>query len=127
MKGATPATIVSVCDIIENNLHEVFPGMDIHETLLFRITRGAGLEEDEEDIEDLMEFVQESLRHRRFAEAIRLETPLEPSSEIVKLLLDELELDPKSHYARSGLLDYTTLNDLRRSIIRIWLCPDGLP
>ena len=113
MKGATPATIVSVCDIIENNLHEVFPGMDIHETLLFRITRGAGLEEDEEDIEDLMEFVQESLRHRRFAEAIRLETPLEPSSEIVKLLLDELELDPKSHYARSGLLDYTTLNDLQ--------------
>lgn len=113
MDGSTPATIVSVCDIIENNLHEIFPGMDIHETLLFRITRGAGLEEDEEDIEDLMEFVQESLRHRRFAEAVRLETPLDPSQEIVDLLLDELELDADSHYARSGLLDYTTLNDLQ--------------
>ena len=113
MEGTTPATIVSVCDIIENNLHEIFPGMDIHETLLFRITRGAGLEEDEEDIEDLMEFVQESLRHRRFAEAIRLETPLDPSEEIVTLLLDELELDARSHYARAGLLDYTTLNDLQ--------------
>ncbi|MBG84523.1 MAG: polyphosphate kinase 1 [Phycisphaerae bacterium] len=113
MEGSTPATIISVCDIIENNLHEIFPGMDIHDTLLFRVTRGAGLEEDEEDIEDLMEFVQESLRHRRFAEAVRLETPTDPSKEIVDLLLDELELDSRSHYARSGLLDYTTLNDLQ--------------
>ena len=113
MSGSTPATIVSVCDIIENNLHEIFPGMDIHETLLFRITRGAGLEEDEEDIEDLMEFVQESLRHRRFAEAVRLETPLNPSEEIVALLLEELELDTESHYAKAGLIDYTTLNDLQ--------------
>ena len=60
-----------------------------------------------------MEFVQESLRHRRFAEAVRLETPTDPSKEIVDLLLDELELDSRSHYARSGLLDYTTLNDLQ--------------
>ena len=113
MEGSTPARIISVCEIIENNLHEIFPGMEIHETLLFRITRGAGLEEDEEDIEDLMEFVQESLRHRRFAEAVRLETGLDSSQEILDLLFNELELDPESHYARSGLLDYTTLNDLQ--------------
>ena len=53
------------------------------------------MEEDEEDIEDLMEFVEESLRHRRFAEAVRLETPPDPSKEIVDLLLSELELDEK--------------------------------
>lgn len=112
MDGSTPATVISTCDVIQKNLHEIFPGMEIHDSLLFRVTRGAGLEEDDEDIEDLMEFVQESLRHRRFAEAVRLETPCEYSQDIVSLLLEELELESESHYARDGLLDYTSLNDI---------------
>ncbi|MDG2422758.1 MAG: polyphosphate kinase 1 [Phycisphaerales bacterium] len=112
MDGPTPATVISTCDVIRHNLHEIFPGMEIHDSLLFRVTRGAGLEEDDEDIEDLMEFVQESLRHRRFAEAVRLETPRAFSEDIVSLLLEELELEAESHYARDGLLDYTSLNDI---------------
>ena len=112
--GSPPLDVIPIQEVIERNLHEIFPGMEIHETLLFRVTRGAGLEEDDEDIEDLMEFVQESLRHRRFAEAVRLETPLDASSRIVALLLDELELEPAEHYAHAGLLDYTCLNSLAK-------------
>lgn len=112
MDGSTPVTVISTCDVIRNNLHEIFPGMEIDDSLLFRVTRGAGLEEDDEDIEDIMEFVQESLRHRRFAEAVRLETPREYSEDIASLLLEELELDAESHYARDGLLDYMSINEL---------------
>ncbi|MCH2132793.1 MAG: polyphosphate kinase 1 [Phycisphaerales bacterium] len=112
--GPVPMTVIPVHDVVQHNLHEIFPGMKIQDTLLFRVTRAAGLEEDDEDIEDLMEFVQESLRHRRFAEAVRLETPLDPSAGIVSMLLEELELEAEAHYAHEGLLDYPSVSDITR-------------
>jgi polyphosphate kinase len=45
---------VQLQDIIEHNLDDLFPGMEILEVLPFRLTRNADLEGDTEDAEDLL-------------------------------------------------------------------------
>jgi len=91
-------------EIIAANLDELFPGMTIVESLPFRVTRSAAVELDEEDVEDLLEHVEEELRMRRFADAVRLETPPEPDPRILSFILEALGLDADDHYTRDDPL-----------------------
>src|SRR6187455_2920991 len=64
--GHGPHTFVFLEDVVRANIHELFPGTQVHGAHLFRIVRDADLalddEEDVEDAEDLLEFVDRSLR-----------------------------------------------------------------
>jgi len=51
----------------------LFSGMTIRETHLFRVTRNADLELEEDEADDLLLAIEEELRRRRFGEAVRLE------------------------------------------------------
>ncbi len=112
-QGTTPCRVVRVADVVRRNLESIFPGMQILEVLEFRVTRGIGLEEDDDDdVQDLAQWVKASLRHRRFAEAVRLETAENSSPTLTNLILEELELDPESHYQRCVPLEWGGLMDL---------------
>ncbi len=113
----TPATYLPLDEIVINNLDELFPGMRIVEILPFRLTRSAAVELDDEDVEDLLEHVEEELRMRRFADAVRIQTPPNPSQRILDFLLSELNLSKEDHYCRSGPLacvDLFEIADLDR-------------
>ena len=113
IQDTTPCRVVRVADIVRRNLEAIFPGMQILDVMEFRVTRGIGLEEDDDDdVQDLAQWVKASLRHRRFAEAVRLETAEGSSPELIQLILEELELDPKSHYERCVPLEWGGLMDL---------------
>ena len=115
VQDTTPCRVVRVADVVRRNLESIFPGMRILEVLEFRVTRGIGLEEDDDDdVQDLAQWVKASLRHRRFAEAVRLETAEDSSPTLVNRILEELELDPESHYERSIPLEWAGLMDLTR-------------
>ena len=100
----SPAQFVALDEIVINNLDELFPGMRIVEILPFRLTRSAAISLDDEDVEDLLEHVEEELRMRRFADTVRIQTPPNPSSRILKFLLTELELSEDDHFVRTGPL-----------------------
>ncbi|MCH2135196.1 MAG: polyphosphate kinase 1 [Phycisphaerales bacterium] len=112
--AATPVRVLRSADVIRENLPAVFPGMCIEEVFEFRVTRSVGLEEEDDDIDDLFEAVEAALRHRRFAEAVRLETHPDVPGHLVSMLLEELELDASCHYSRPGLLDWSQVADLAR-------------
>ncbi len=112
--ASTPFRAVPMAQVIRNNLQAVFPGMSINDVMEFRLTRSVGLEEQEDDVDDLFEAVEAALRHRRFAEAVRLETEAAAAGQMVQLLLEELELDPTCHFGRSGPLDFTRLSEFGR-------------
>ena len=59
--------------MIEANLDALFPGMEIVEHHLFRVTRNADLAIEEDEADDLLLAIEEELRRRRFGEAVRLE------------------------------------------------------
>jgi len=111
----TPCRVVRVADIVRRNLESIFPGMQIAAAMEFRLTRGVGLEgDDDDDVQDLAEWVRASLRHRRFAEAVRLEVGSDGAPAIVQLLLEELDLEPESLYQRGTPLEWGGLLDLTR-------------
>lgn len=99
-----PARFVPLNQVIINNLDDLFPGMRVLEVLPFRLTRSAAVELDDEDVEDLLEHVEEELRMRRFANAVRIQTPPKPSQRILDFLTSELGLSKDDHFSRPGPL-----------------------
>lgn len=104
---------VGLRDIIQNNLDDLFPGMQLVEIVPFRVTRDAEQAlEDKYDADNLLEQVEQQLRKRRFAHAVRIETGPSPSPKIVSHLLHELHLTHNEIDERPGLLDYTPLTEI---------------
>jgi len=66
-------TFVTLDDLIVNNLDMLFPGMEIASCELFRVTRNAIVEPEEEVASDLLEMIETELRERHFAPIVRLE------------------------------------------------------
>ena len=111
---------VPLWQLVEANLGAVFPGMEILDSALFRLTRGAGLEtgEDDDDEPDLMSTVETELARRRFAGPVRLEMEPESSLELRSLLLAELGLPETAVMVRTSPFEpaaYHQLADLPRS------------
>jgi polyphosphate kinase len=86
-------TFVTLDDVIANNLDLLFPGMEIESCDLFRVTRNANVEIDEEEADDLLEMIESELRERHFAPIVRLEvmTGMNPTHR--GMLAAELGLD----------------------------------
>lgn len=103
---------VPIEDIIRQNVHKLFPGMQIKSTCIFRITRNADLRRNEEEAEDLLSLISEELRERRFAEIVRMEIESNVDMEILNLLKNELQLDQSDIIKVDGLLDLTDLFDI---------------
>lgn len=101
---------LSLLDVIEQNIGDLFPSMQVMQTMAFRLTRNADVDRDEEDADDLLELIEEELRQRRFAEVVRLEHGPNPDPWMLKFLTDELELSDEDVYELQGELDYTDLN-----------------
>jgi len=60
-------------DLLMNNLDMLFPGMKVVRCDLFRVTRNANTEQDEEEADDLVEMIETELKERRFAPMVRME------------------------------------------------------
>jgi polyphosphate kinase len=100
---------VNLEQIIRHNLDELFQGMKIIEAQPFRVTRNADVERDEEDAEDLLELIEQELRDRRFAQAVRLEVSDDPQRPMNRLLAEQLDLRDQEIYQMPGELEFTDL------------------
>ena len=60
-------------DLLMSNLDMLFPGMKVIRCDLFRVTRNANTEHDEEEADDLLEMIETELKERRFAPIVRME------------------------------------------------------
>jgi len=102
---------VPLQSIMKNNLDDLFPGLKVEEAVAFRVTRNAALER-EDDPDDLLISVEEELKHRKFANAVRLETTETPSDTLVDFLLRSLGLSRNDYFDRAGLLEYSDLKQI---------------
>ncbi len=96
---------VALEEIIAAHLDVLFPGMELGAHHAFRVTRNADLTLEEDEADDLLEAVEIELRRRRFGRAVRLEVDDTVTTEILELLLRELDLDHEDVYRCSGPLD----------------------
>ena len=104
-----PSKFVLVEQVIAANLDMLFSGMTIRETHLFRVTRNADLELEEDEADDLLLAIEEELRRRRFGEAVRLEVDRAMPASMRKILERGVGVDPEDCYEIAGMLDHTGL------------------
>jgi len=70
-------------EVIEANIHSVFPSMHLSKGHLFRVTRDADVEIRDDKAADLLALIKESLRERRFGLPVRLEVASSMPAEMV--------------------------------------------
>ena len=80
-------------EVMMNNLDMLFPGMEVVSCELFRVTRNANTEKDEDEADDLMEMIESELKERKFAPIVRLEIGSGMGALHRGRLAAELELD----------------------------------
>ena len=86
-------------NVIAHFLDRLFPGMEIVERSVFRVTRDADFEVSD-DADDLLEAVEQELQRRRFGDAVRLEISSSTSRGMLERLQQGLGVDE-----RPGLRD----------------------
>ena len=97
-----PGIFVPLEDVIAANLGRLFPGMRVLERHVFRVTRNADLEVDDDGAEDLLEALEEEIRRRRSSPAVRLEIEEGMPPEMRNLLARELQIGPADIYTVPG-------------------------
>ncbi|MGH8963065.1 MAG: RNA degradosome polyphosphate kinase [Jatrophihabitantaceae bacterium] len=96
-------------DLIAAHLSMLFPGMQVVERHLFRVTRNADVEVEDDRDEDLLQALERELMRRRFGPAVRLEVTDDIDEEVVELLVDEIEVGVEDVQHLPGLLDLSAL------------------
>lgn len=96
-------------DIIKIHMDMLFIGHEILDMACYRITRNADLSIDEDGAEDLLEEIEQSIKKRKWGNAVRLEYEKNTSQEIIDYILEESEAFEGGMYRISGPLDLTFL------------------
>jgi polyphosphate kinase len=96
-------------DVIAHHLGQLFPGMQVVEWYLFRVTRNAEVEVDEDRDEDLLQALERELARRRFGPPVRLEVDASVSDHVLDLLVREMDMDSHDVLRVPGLLDLSSL------------------
>jgi polyphosphate kinase len=96
-------------ELVAAHLPQLFPGMDVVDAHVFRVTRNADLEVEEDEAEDLLQALERELARRRFGPAVRLEVQDNIDAHLLDLLVRELEVDARDVVRVRGLLDLSAL------------------
>ena len=100
-------TFVPLEDVIAENLDSLFPGMEILDRHVFRVTRDADFSVSD-DADDLLQAVEEELRARRFGEAVRVEVGAGMSEAMLDQISRALEVDAEPTSSRSTACSTST-------------------
>ncbi|GEP27496.1 MULTISPECIES: RNA degradosome polyphosphate kinase [Cryobacterium] len=104
---------IALEDLIANQLGDLFPGMEILEHHVFRVTRNEDVEIDEDETENLIKALEKELLRRRFGPPIRLEITEDMDEVTLGLLVRELDVTEQEVYHLPAPLDLGGLFDLR--------------
>jgi polyphosphate kinase len=105
---AEGVTLVALEEVIAHHLGALFPGMEIVDHHVFRVTRDADLEVSD-DAADLLQAVEDELRRRRFGEIVRVELGAHYSAPLRSELVGLLGVAEEEIYPVDGLLDMGSL------------------
>ncbi len=105
---------IALEDLIAHHLGNLFPGMDIVQHHVFRVTRNEDVEVDEDESENLINALEKELLRRRFGPPIRLEITDDMDPVTRSLLVRELDITEQEVYRLPAPLDLGGLFDLAK-------------
>ena len=108
------ARYITLEDLIANHLGDLFPGMEIVEHHVFRVTRNEDVEIEEDETENLIKALEKELLRRRFGPPIRLEITDDMDEVTLGLLVRELDVTEHEVFRLPAPLDLGGLFDLAK-------------
>jgi polyphosphate kinase len=110
--GTRELILCPTSDIIKEHINRFFPGMEVLAAHVFRVTRNADLERNEEEAEDLLELIEGELKERRFSEIVRMEIDIDTPSDIRAFLKQELGVKEEDIYDMRGPIGLVDVHEL---------------
>lgn len=101
-------------DLIEHNLGQLFPDMNVVQAHQFRIIRDADIEIEEDEAGDLLKTIEKGVRSRRYGNVVRLDISPDMPQFIRHLLVNNLEIEERNVYEIEGTLGLGCLIELLR-------------
>ncbi len=98
--------------VIAANLHTLFPGYDVWESYPFRVIRDADIELQLDESLDLLEYIEQEVRDRRFGLVVDLAVNPSMPQRIRSLLLDNLEISSHDLTVIDGPLGMDSVMEL---------------
>jgi polyphosphate kinase len=89
-------------DFITEFLPSLFPGLDVVESIPFRVTRDADIEYKEIEAEDLLKYIETEIRERERGMAVRLEIDSRVTDRLLSFLMTQLNLGTQQVYKAQG-------------------------
>lgn len=112
LNNAEGVRYVPLEEVIGEFLGLLFPGMKVLQHHNFRVTRNEDLEVDEDEGENLLVALEKELLRRRFGPPVRLEVANDINSQVLELLVRELDISEQDVYSLPSPLDLTGLSDI---------------
>jgi polyphosphate kinase len=104
-------TFAALEDVTAHNLGALFPGMEVVDYALFRVTRDTDYDISDE-ADDLLQAVEDELRRRRFGEVVRLEVERDMNPRLREQLVSALGIEADQVYEAEGMLGMDDLWDI---------------
>ena len=111
-KGEAKFRFVTTVTLVRSNLHTLYPGMEIQQTVPFRVSRNANVDQREDEAQDLLILVEEGIKERRLAECVRLEIHKSTDPSITGFLKDSLEILDEDIYEMDFPIDFMILKSI---------------
>ena len=131
--------LVYLEDVIRANVNQLFPGTRVESAHLFRIVRDADLVIQEDEADDLLESIDQSLKQRRLGALVMLQVEETMPRRVLDILMENFEIEEENVYltrARLGFGDWMQLGSLPRPDLKHppmapavpWMCnaPEGV-
>src|SRR5258708_2726535 len=115
--GIDPAErlrFVLLAEIIAARRGDLFGGFKVLAHTVFRVTRNTDLDINEDDAEDLLQTIEETLRQRILGDAVRLEILASGDDRFAQMLMGALDLRERDVYRVNGPVEVTALMALHR-------------
>jgi polyphosphate kinase len=103
------SVFIRLHEVIRENAHKLYPGMRLTSPTLFRLTRDAEVELEEDTDQGLRELVREQVRQRRYEPAVRLEFASGADTRLRQMLQERFALTAEDTYELPSELECTSL------------------
>ena len=116
--------------VIAAHLDSLFPGMEVLGHHVFRVTRNADFEVEEDEGGDLLMSIESELTQRRFGRVVRLEVHPDMPEDVLDLLMREMGATEDDVFTVDGPLDLAGLwgvYDLERPELKFDVFTGAIP
>jgi len=104
-------------DVIKSNIHELFPGNQVEEIYVFRVIRDTDLVIQQDEADDLLESVEESLKQIRYGALSLLRVEEKMPQRILDILAENFDVEEDVIVRtdnRMGIADWMSLTKIHK-------------